>query len=89
VAAAVVALLLGAARIAAADTTLFTDDFEDGNANGWSKSGGSWSVLTDGSRALRQTSAATGDARAYAGSAWTDVAAEVRLKPVDRATGHI
>ncbi|WP_327011187.1 polysaccharide lyase family 1 protein [Dactylosporangium sp. NBC_01737] len=81
---AVVALLLGAARIAAADTTLFTDDFEDGNTNGWSKSGGSWSVLTDGSRVLRQTSATTGDARAYAGSAWTDVAAEARLRPVER-----
>ncbi|MDG6103597.1 polysaccharide lyase family 1 protein [Dactylosporangium aurantiacum] len=82
---AVAALLLGAARIAAADTTVFTDDFEDGNANGWSKSGGSWSVVTDGSRALRQTSATTGDARAYAGSAWADVTAEARLRPVERA----
>jgi hypothetical protein len=27
----------------AQNQTLFADDFEDGNANGWTKSGGSWS----------------------------------------------
>jgi pectate lyase len=30
----------------AQNQTLFADDFEDGNANGWTKSGGSWSVVT-------------------------------------------
>jgi pectate lyase len=82
---AAAALLLGAAHAALADTVVFGDDFEDGNSNGWSKSGGSWSVLTDGSRVLQQTSATAGDARAYAGSAWTDVAAEARVRPVSGA----
>ena len=27
----------------------FCDDFEDGNADGWTPSGGTWSVITDGS----------------------------------------
>src|SRR5688572_22606544 len=35
--------------------TLFSDDFEDGNSTGWTTSGGTWSVTTDGSRVLRQT----------------------------------
>ena len=48
------------AMTALADTVVFGDDFEDGNSNGWSKSGGSWSVLTDGSRVLQQTSATAG-----------------------------
>jgi pectate lyase len=82
VAAVVVALLIGVARIAVADTLLFGDDFEDGNSNGWSKSGGSWSVVADGSKVLRQTSGTTGDARAYAGSAWTDTTAQVRVRTV-------
>ena len=30
--------------------TLFTDDFQDGNTNGWSKSGGTWAVVADGSQ---------------------------------------
>ena len=37
------AAVLGLA-VAGAQTVLFTDDFEDGNANGWTVFGGSWSV---------------------------------------------
>ncbi|MEV4416628.1 pectate lyase [Catellatospora sp. NPDC049609] len=61
--------------------TLFSDDFEDGNSTGWSKSGGSWSVVADGSQAYRQTSTGA-DAKAQAGSAWTGQSVSVRVKPI-------
>src|SRR5688572_8480426 len=62
--------------------TLFSDNFDDGNANGWSKSGGSWSVVTDGSPAYRQTSTGS-DAKAQAGTTtWTDYAAQARVRPL-------
>jgi hypothetical protein len=55
-----------------AQQTLFTDDFEDGNATGWSKSGGSWAVVSDGSLVYRQ-SGTSSDAKARAGSmSWTN-----------------
>ena len=61
--------------------TLFSDTFEDGNSNGWSKSGGTWSVVTDGSLVYRQ-SGTSSDARTLAGStAWTDYAMQARIKP--------
>ncbi|MEV7227626.1 family 16 glycoside hydrolase [Polymorphospora sp. NPDC051019] len=61
--------------------SLFSDDFEDGNSNGWSKSGGSWSVVTDGSLVNRQ-SGTSSDARTLVGSAtWTDYGVQARVKP--------
>ncbi|MBB5873559.1 pectate lyase [Allocatelliglobosispora scoriae] len=66
---------------AASAATLYSDDFEDGDSAGWSTSGGSWSVGTDGSRVLQQ-SGTSSDARARAGSAtWTDYTVSVRVKP--------
>ena len=60
---------------------LFGDDFEDGNSSGWTTSGGSWSVVTDGSRAYRQAGTSS-DARARAGtSTWTDYAVTARVRP--------
>ena len=74
------AVIVGAAGIALG-APLFADDFEDGNSNGWSKSGGSWSVVTDGSRAFRQAGTSS-DARAFAGeTTWTDYAVQARVKP--------
>src|SRR5688572_3061281 len=68
--------------VRAQTTTLFTDNFEDGNANGWSKSGGSWSVVPDGSLVYRQGSTGS-DAKARAGSAsWADYAVQARVKPL-------
>jgi pectate lyase len=64
----------------ASATTLFADDFEDGVADGWTKSGGSWSVMTDGSRAYQQ-SGTSSDARALVGGTWSDQAVQVRVKP--------
>jgi pectate lyase len=65
-----------------AQQTLFTDDFEDGNANGWSKSGGSWAVVSDGSLVYRQ-SGTSSDAKARAGStSWTNYSVQARVKPL-------
>jgi pectate lyase len=77
-AAAVLALPMAAPVAMAA--TLFVDDFQDGNADGWSRSGGSWSVVTDGSLAYRQGGTSS-DAKALAGSAWSGQSAQVRVKP--------
>jgi pectate lyase len=75
------AVLIGVAGTAYG-APLFTDDFEDGNTSGWSRSGGSWSVVVDGSRVFRQTSTSS-DARALAGqTAWTDYAVQARVKPL-------
>ena len=60
---------------------LFSDDFQDGNSTGWTASGGSWSVGTDGTPVLRQTGTSS-DARSRAGQAsWTDYTVSVRVKP--------
>ena len=64
----------------ASAATLLADDFEDGTADGWTRSGGSWSVVTDGSRAYQQ-SGTSSDARALVGGAWADQAVRVRVKP--------
>jgi hypothetical protein len=35
--------------------TLLSDDFEDGNSTGWSTSGGTWSVVNDGTYVYKQS----------------------------------
>lgn len=72
------AALLAAPTASAA--TLFSDDFQDGNSSGWSTNGGSWSVVTDGTAAWRQ-SGTSADARALAGTGWSDQAVHARVKP--------
>ncbi|AEM73874.1 pectate lyase [Caldicellulosiruptor acetigenus] len=60
--------------------TLLTDDFEDGNSDGWSTSNGSWSVVVDGSKVLKQASTGS-EARAYTGSSdWSDYSVEAKVK---------
>src|SRR5688500_12660579 len=68
-----VMIMIGAMSFGtSAQQTLFTDDFEDGNANGWSKSGGSWTVVSDGSLVYRQSSTSS-EAKARAGAtSWTN-----------------
>ncbi|MDR7280362.1 pectate lyase family protein [Catenuloplanes atrovinosus] len=79
--AAVAAVALVYAAPAANAAALLTDTFEDGNSNGWSKSGGSWSVVADGSLVYRQTGTGA-DARTYTGEAtWTDYSVRARVKP--------
>src|SRR5688572_12863075 len=65
----------------ASAATLFTDDFNDGNSTGWTASGGTWSVTTDGTPVLRQAGTSA-DARALAGTpSWTDYTVTARVKP--------
>ncbi|WP_422772124.1 right-handed parallel beta-helix repeat-containing protein [Plantactinospora sp. WMMC1484] len=78
------ALIVGAASSNPAQAaTLYSDNFEDGNADGWSKSGGDWSVVTDGSRAYRQGNAGSELARGFAGdTGWTNYQVQARVKPL-------
>jgi pectate lyase len=76
---ALLALVVANAPAARA-ATLFADNFEDGNLDGWTRSGGSWSVATDGTRVMRQSSTSS-DARALAGqSTWTGYSVQARVK---------
>jgi pectate lyase len=65
--------------------TLFGDTFDDGNADGWSRNGGAWSIVTDGTPVYRQTGT-SGNARALAGStSWTDYTVQARVKSTGTA----
>ncbi|WP_229071708.1 pectate lyase [Actinoplanes sp. DH11] len=80
---ALVAVLVPSASAA----TLFSDDFE-GGASGWSKSGGTWAVATDGSKVYRQSKADSELARVFAGeTSWTDYSVQARVKPVTLGSG--
>ena len=59
---------------------LFSDNFDDGDASGWSTQNGTWTVVQDnGSYVYRQTSSNEG--RASAGNAsWTDYTVESKVK---------
>ena len=67
----------------ASAATLFSDDFQDGDVSGWSKSGGEWAVVTDGTLALRQSKLDSELAREFAGStSWTNYSVQARVKPL-------
>jgi pectate lyase len=56
---------------------LFEDNFDDGNASGWTTSGGSWAVV---SGAYNQTGTSS-DAKAQAGStSWTNYGVQARVR---------
>ena len=80
--AAVLGSVLVAAVLAAAGSasaaTLLTDDFGDGDATGWTSSGGSWGVT---SGVYRQTGTSS-DARSLAGTAsWADYTVQATVRP--------
>lgn len=59
------------------------DDFQDGDASGWLASGGTWSVVTDGSSVLTQSDSAAPQFFAYRGSShWSNQGIEARIKVV-------
>src|SRR5499427_11097758 len=65
-----------------AQTQLFSDDFQDGNDSGWTKSSGTWAGVTDGTLAFRQ-SGTSSDSNARAGSpSWTNISIQARVKPI-------
>ena len=56
----------------------FCDDFEDGDTVGWTPNGGTWSVITDGSRVYQ---GGNGNSFSLAGQpAWTDQTITARVK---------
>jgi len=85
IAAVLAAALVAVAAVAVSPSvfaaTLFSDDFQDGNSSGWTTSGGTWSVVSDGSLVFRQ-SGTSADAIARAGSlSWTDYTVTAQVKP--------
>ncbi|WP_249999398.1 pectate lyase [Actinoplanes sp. M2I2] len=87
--AAAAALLVTAvgANHSAYAATVFSADFESGSS-GWSKSGGTWTVVADGSQSLRQTNAGSENARQFAGAtSWTDYTVTARVKPLAFGSG--
>ncbi len=59
---------------------LFSDDFEDGNANGWTVVNGTWSVASETTE-VYQTTTTSGLALTVAGdTGWTDYAVEAGFK---------
>lgn len=76
----VIIVLLFTVQAGVSAATLFSDDFEDGNYTGWSKSGGSWSVVTDGTKVFKQASTSA-ISYAYTGStSWTNYSIQARAK---------
>ncbi len=85
--AVVLAAAVGLTANAFAAGASFSDTFEDGDTAGWSKSGGSWSVVTDGSKALRQAANGSERARMFAGdTGWTDYSVQAKVRPLTLAT---
>ncbi|WP_436524772.1 pectate lyase [Actinoplanes sp. HUAS TT8] len=79
---AVTALVAVLVPNASAGSALFSDDFESG-ATGWSKSGGTWSVVTDGSKVYSQSKADSELARVFAGeTSWSDYSVQAKVKGV-------
>jgi pectate lyase len=80
--AVLVATTLAVATTTAHAATLFSEGFESGTASGWSKSGGSWSVVSDGGLVYRQSSTGS-DAKAQAGqTSWAGQTVQARVKPL-------
>jgi hypothetical protein len=85
--AALVAATVGFSQVAFA-ATLFSANFEDGATSSWSKSGGTWTVVADGSQAVRQTNASSENSRLFNGSSsWTAYTVQTRVKPLSLGTG--
>lgn len=67
--------------------TAFSANFEDGSISSWSKSGGTWAVVTDGSKAAQQSKADSENARLFnASTSLTDYTVQARVKPISLAS---
>ncbi len=67
----------------ASAATEFSANFEDNSISSWSKSGGTWSVVTDGSLAARQASTSSENARLFnASSSLANYTVTARVKPI-------
>lgn len=64
----------------------FSDNFESGTASGWTTTGGTWAVVTDGSKVYQQSASAATDTHALNGNAgWTnyEVSSKVKVDAFD------
>ena len=72
----------------ASAATLFSATFEDNSISSWSKSGGTWTVESDGSRVARQSNASSENARLFNGStSWAAYSVQARVKPLSLGSG--
>ncbi|WP_081824425.1 pectate lyase family protein [Paenibacillus sp. UNC451MF] len=70
----------------ASAATLFSDNFDDGNSNGWTSTTGTWSVVQDNGNYVYYQSS-TDEGRTSAGSStWTDYSVEANVK-IDNFNG--
>ncbi|GAA4952712.1 hypothetical protein [Actinoplanes utahensis] len=61
--------------------TLFSSDFESGSTTGWSKSGGTWSIVNDGTQVLQQSDSSNSRARQFAGTtSWANYSVQAKVK---------
>lgn len=75
--------------IANSPPVLFSDNFEDGDAAGWTTASGTWSVVTDGTNVLAQKANNT-TGLITAGDSWTDYVLEAKMKmPITNANAGI
>ena len=82
--AVVVGALVAITIPAAMAATLYSNDFEAGDLTGWTKSGGTWAIATDGTQVFQQSKLDSADARAFytPGSTFTDYTVQARVKPL-------
>jgi pectate lyase len=87
------ALAAGLVAVAVPDAmaaTLFSANFDNGSTSGWSKSGGSWAIVTDGSKVFEQSDATSTRAREFAGStSWTNYSAQARVRATSFGSGGV
>ncbi len=61
-------------------SVLFTDNFESGSFASWTATQGAWSVVTDGTKALAQTSTSAEGRISAGSSAWTNYSVKADIK---------
>ena len=67
----------------AAGTLLFSDDFETGMAGTWVNAGGTWAIVTDGSKVYAQQATGTGSTLLTSSNGmptWTNQSVQARVK---------
>jgi len=80
----VVGTLIAVTVPAALAATLYSNNFDSGDLTGWTKSGGTWGLATDGSQVYQQSKSDANDARTWytPGSTFTDYTVQARVKPI-------
>jgi hypothetical protein len=62
-------------------TPVLSENFEAGSASGWTTTGGTWAVVTDGSKVYQQSNSAASDTHAIKGNtAWTNYTLSAKVK---------